>query len=160
MALECTDNMSRRIKKEWCRRAFYDDQLNEIEWMRENGNMVEKKNAASTIIRKLIEMAELDGRVFDINSAYYIKTRSKGDVKKWCDTVKKGSNICGMISHRYNVGVMKMGLLMIRNFRRLVITFKTFRIDEGYEGGMETIWYESERVREEKNVQKMRNLHM
>ena len=158
LTLESTNKMGNRIKKEWCRRAFYDEQLNEVEWMRENGNLVEKKNAASTIIRKLIEMLEGEGKEIDINQAYYLKTQSKDDVQRWCNTVKFGSHICGMISHRYNIGVMKMGLLLIRNFRRLVITFKTFKGDEGYEGGMETFWYESERIREEKNVQKMKNL--
>ena len=158
MAKECAEKMSSRIEKEWCRRAFYDEQLNEEEWMREIGNIVEKKNAASTIIRKLIEMLEREGKLGDLNEAWYAKTSSKDDVKRWCDTVKKGSNICGLISHRYNIGVMKMGLLLIRNVRRLVITFKTFRGDEGFEGGIETIWYESERIREEKNVQKIKNL--
>ena len=157
IALDCTEKMNRRIKKEWCRKAFYDEQLDEGEWLRENGNIIEKKNAASTIIRKLVEMLESEGRVMQDDSAKYAKTSTKEETKKWCNIVKKGSNICGMISHRYNIGVMKMGLLIVRNFRRLTITMKTFKEDEGFEGGMETIWYESERIREEKKVQKLKS---
>ena len=160
LTLECTEKMTKRIKKEWCRKAFHDEQLNEEEWMRENGNIVEKKNAAGTIIRKLIEVIEAEGRIIDINAANYAKTKNKEEVQRWCDAVKTGSNICGWISHRYNVGVTKMSLLLVRNFRRLEITLKTFKGDEGFEGGLETLWYESERIREEKNVQRMRKIKL
>ena len=154
---ECSRNINRAITEEWCKLALHNKEINYVEKIRELdlATTDKKYNAASKIYSR-IAVHLLETKKLEIGKGYYeIETQNEQEVVEWVDQLK-GIGIVDWVAQKLDATVELIRLRYSTGYRKIWFLFKLNSEDEGFEGGITTVRYEKERLREEWKTEEIR----
>ena len=114
-----------------------------------------KANGAGKMYMRIKRLLIDENRVNLAIETGMVQTRNSEDQKKW---IKAMGNIrfIPWIINNYDVGTQGMKIIYTNPVKILKVTLHVKCKDEGFEGGLNVIEYENERIREERKVQEIR----
>ena len=149
--------MRQKLEKEWCKTYFHNQFIEAHEARREIdvASSTQKANAAGKMYMRIKRYLIEEDRVNLANEHGMIETKAN-ESKKWIKAM--GSiRFIPWIVNNYDFGIQGMKIIYSNSLKILKVTLHVKCKDEGFEGGLNCIDYENERIREERKIQKLKN---
>ena len=158
-----TRTQLRKLRKEvhddWKAYHFENENITWAEYNRElDVNSNQRTDAIGNIYRRVHNELEVENRLDEGNYHGEYKSESEQELLKWWKKIGNVKPISNMLE--------KYGLILneikIKNYARKIHEVKIILAaetrDEGYYGGIDVLSYETERIREERKIEKMRKM--
>ena len=153
--------LRKEVYDDWEKYHFDNESITWAEFNRKlDANSDQRTDAIGNIYRCIYDELEADNRLDEGNRHGEYKSESVQELLKWWKKIGVVKPISNMLD-KYDLIPNE---IRIQNYDRRIQVVKIILAaktkDEGYYGGMEVLEYETERIREERKVSKMREMRI